>query len=355
MVFISPFETQKSLLERRFFMENKLDFSAIFGIIQEHRQNAYRKINEELVTMYYEIGAYLSQKIKNEKWGNKTITLLSNRIREQYPTLTGFDRSGLYRMVQFYETYCENEIVAPLVRQISWTNNVLIFSHKSSLEEKEFYIRLCIKNNYSKRELQRQIESHYYERYLLSNENALESLEPVVGEEDIPNTRLLDQYSLEFLDLPNNFKEKDLKNAIMNNLKDFILEIGKDFSFVDQEHRITVGGEDFYIDLLFYNRAYSCLVAIELKVDKFQPEFVSKMDFYLAALDKYEKKENENPSVGIILCTSKNDSVVELSTSRSASPTAISTYSTDLIDTELLKKKLIEYQEMFDDEKADSN
>lgn len=336
-------------------MDNKLDFSAVFSIIQERRQNAYRRINEELVTMYYEIGAFLSQKIKNEKWGNKTISLLSDSIRKQYPTLTGFDRSGLYRMVQFYETYCENEIVAPLVRQISWTNNILIFSHKSSLEEKEFYIRLCIKNNYSKRELQRQIQSHYYERYLLSNGNALESFEPVVGEDDVPNTRILDQFSLEFLDLPNNYKEKDLKNAIMNNLKDFVLEIGKDFSFVDKEHRITVGGEDFYIDLLFYNRAYSCLVAIELKVDKFQPEFVSKMDFYLAALDKYEKKENENPSVGIILCASKNDSVVELSTSRTLSPTAISTYSTNLIDTELLKKKLIEYQEMFDDEKADSN
>lgn len=186
---------------------------------------------------------------------------------------------------------------------------------------------------------------------MISNGNAFESFEPVVGEEDDPNTKILDQYSLEFLDLPNNYKEKDLKAAIMKNLKDFILEIGKDFSFVDQEHRINVGGEDFYIDLLFYNRAYSCLVAIELKVDKFQPEFVSKMDFYLAALDKYEKKENENPSVGIILCASKNDSVVELSTSRTLSPTAISTYSTNLIDTKLLKKKLIEYQELFDDDK----
>ena len=329
-------------------MEKELEFKEIINIIQNHRQNAYRKINEELVTMYFEIGKYLSEKVKSEDWGSKAIDKLVLTIKSQYPYLKGFNRAGLYRMIQFYETYRDNIIVSPLVTQLSWTNNLLILQGTKTIEEKEFYIRLCIKNNYSKRELQRQISSHYYERYMLSQGNALESLEPVVGEEDQPNTRLLDVYSLEFLDLPNNYKEKDLKNAIMSNLKDFILEIGKDFTFIEQEHRINVGGEDFYIDLLFYNRTYSCLVAFELKVDKFQPEFVSKMDFYLAALDKYEKKQNENPSVGIVLCASKNDSVVELASSRSISPTAIATYSTNLIDIKLLKEKLIEYQELFD-------
>lgn len=328
--------------------KNGLDFSPILQIIKEHRQNAYVKINEELVAMYYELGEFLSKKIEKEKWGSKTIELISKNIIAHYPNAKGFNRAGLYRMIQFYETYRDNIIVSPLVTQLSWTNNLLIMQGAKSMEEKEFYIRLCIKNNYSKRELQRQISSKYYERYLLSNRNALESTEPIVGEEDEPNTKLLDVYSLEFLDLPNNYKEKDLKQAIVNNLKDFILEIGKDFTFIEQEHRINIGGEDFYIDLLFYNRTYSCLVAIELKVGKFQPEYVSKMDFYLAALDKYEKKDNENPSVGIILCTSKNDSVVELATSRTLSPTAISTYSTKLIDTKALQSKLIEYRELFD-------
>ena len=328
----------------------ELDFSDVIQIIQMHKNNAYRKINEELVTMYYEIGEHLSQKLKNERWGNKAIEKLLLVIKKEFPEMKNLSKRGLYRCIQFYETYHNYSIVSPLVSQISWTNNLLIFSRESSIEEKEFYIRLCIKNNYSKRELQRQIESHYYQRYLMSNGDAFESLEPVIGEEDGPNTRILDQYSLEFLDLPNNYKEKDLKDSIMNNLKDFILEIGNDFTFIDKEHRITVGGEDFYIDLLFYNRAYSCLVAFELKVDKFKPDYVSKMDFYLAALDKYEKKENENPSVGIVLCASKNDSVVELATSRSISPTAIATYSTQLIDTKALQKKLIEYQEFFDKE-----
>ena len=336
-------------------MNNELDFKDIINIIHSHRQNAYRKVNEELVAMYYEIGGYLSQKIKLGEWGSKTIDNLVNEIKGQYPHLKGFNRTGLYRMIQFYDTYRDNEIVSPLVTQLSWTNNLLILQGTKTIEEKEFYIRLCIKNNYSKRELARQIESHYYERYLLSDGNALESLEPVVGEEDQPNTRLLDIYSLEFLDLPNNYKEKDLKNAIMDNLKDFILEIGKDFTFIEQEHRINVGGEDFYIDLLFFNRTYSCLVAFEIKVDKFKPEFVSKMDFYLAALDKYEKKENENPSVGIILCASKNESVVELASSRSISPTAVATYSTKMIDTNALKNKLIEYQALFEEKEKNSH
>ena len=330
-------------------MSNELDFSSIINIIQEHRINAYRKINEELVAMYYEIGEYLSKKVNSGEYGDGVILRIANHIAKEYPTLKGFSKRGLYQMIQFYETYADEPKVRPLLAQLSWTNNLIILRSIKLMHEKEFYLRMCIKNNYSSRELQRQISSHYYERYLLSKGDALESLEPVVGEEDGPNTRILDQYSLEFLDLPNNFKEKDLKSAIMNNLKTFILEIGKDFTFIEQEHRINVGGEEFYVDLLFYNRAYSCLVAFELKVDKFQPEFVSKMDFYLAALDKYEKKPNENPSVGIILCASKNDSVVELSTSRTISPTAIATYSTNLIDTKLLQKKLIEYQELFEE------
>lgn len=335
-------------------MNNELDFKDIINIIHSHRQNAYRKVNEELVTMYYEIGEYLSRKVNAGEYGDGIINQIACKISSNYPTIKGFSKRNLYLMIQFYETYSSYEKVRPLVAQLSWTNNTLILQGTKTIEEKEFYIRLCIKNNYSKRELARQIESHYYERYLLSDGNALESLEPVVGEEDQPNTRLLDIYSLEFLDLPNNYKEKDLKDAIVNNLKDFILEIGKDFTFIEQEHRINVGGEDFYIDLLFYNRTHSCLVAFELKVDKFKPEYVSKMDFYLAALDKYEKKPNENPSVGIILCTSRNESVVELASSRSISPTAVATYSTNLIDVNALKEKLIEYREIFEDKEKES-
>ena len=137
---------------------------------------------------------------------------------------------------------------------------------------------------------------------MLSDGKANKSLAQTTGEEDYPNTRILDTYSLEFLDLPNYYSEKDLKKSIISNMKDFILEIGKDFTYVGEEYRVQVGNEDFYIDLLFYNRTLSCLVAFELKIGKFKPEYISKMDFYLEALDRQERKENENPSVGVILC-----------------------------------------------------
>ena len=270
-------------------------------------------------------------------------------MKREYPTMKGFTRPGIYRMKQFYETYKDNEIVSTLLRQISWSNNVKILSSTNSIEEKEFYIRMCIKNNYTARELDRQISSGYFHRYMLSNGKANQSIEKATGEEDYPNTRILDTYSLEFLDLPNQYSEKDLKKAIISNMKDFILEIGKDFTYVGEEYRVQVENQDFYIDLLFYNRALSCLVAFELKIDDFKPEYISKMDFYLEALDRQEKKENENPSVGVILCASKNEQIVEYAMSRSMSPTMVSQYTLKLIDKKLLEEKLKEIKDIVEE------
>ena len=239
------------------------------------------------------------------------------------------------------------------MRQISWSNNILILGATKTIEEKEFYIKMCIKNNYTKRELDRQIGSGYYQRYMLSDGKANQSIAKIEGEEDYPNTRILDTYSLEFLDLPTEYCERDLKKAIISNMKDFILEIGKDFTYVGEEYRVQVGNEDFYIDLLFYNRALSCLVAFELKIDKFRPEFISKMDFYLEALDKQERKINENPSVGVILCASKDEKVVEYAMSRSLSPTMVSDYTLKLIDKKLLENKLKEISEIVDENRRE--
>ena len=327
------------------------EINEIIAILQTHRDRAYRKINEELVMMYYEIGEYLSNKVNKEKWGSKAIENISFKIRQMYPNLKGFDKRGLYRMIQFFETYRHNVIVSTLLTQIGWSNHLLILSSTKTIEEKEFYIRLCIKNNYSYRELNRQISSGYFERYLLSNGKAFESLKMAVDEDDIPKTKILDSYSLEFLDLPNNYSEKDLRKSIVTNLKQFVLEIGNGFSFVGEEYRIQVGSHDYYIDLLFYNRMYSCLVAFELKIGEFKPEYLSKMNLYLEALDRQEKKETENQSVGIILCSSKDKTVVEYSIARSNSNIAVSTYETKLINKKLLKNKIKEIREMLDVEK----
>ena len=327
----------------------ELNFSEVINMIETRRRNAYKKVNEELISLYWDFGKYISEKVNDSNWGDKIVDKLEDFMKREYPTMRGFNKRGIYRMKQFYETYKDFPFVSPLVTQISWTNNLLILSGTNSIEEKEFYIKMCIKNNYSKRELDRQISSGYFYRYMLSDGKANQSLSKTVGEEDYPNTKLLDTYSLEFLDLPNQYSEKDLKKAIISNMKDFILEIGKDFTYVGEEYRVQVGNEDFYIDLLFYNRTLSCLVAFELKIGKFKPEYISKMDFYLEALDRQEKKENENPSVGVILCASKDEQVVEYAMSRSMSPTMVSQYTLKLIDKKLLEEKLKEINDIVEE------
>lgn len=321
---------------------NNLDinFNEIIQMIENRRKNVYKKVNEELILLYLDIGKYISEKVNNSNWGTKVIDKLEKFIKEEYPDLRGFNRRGFYRMKQFYETYKDNEIVSPLVTQLSWTNNLIILSNTKTIEEKEFYIRLCIKENYSKRELERQIESGYYQRYALSDSKLNKNIAKI--EKTYPNAKIFDTYSLEFLNLSNNYSEKDLKKSIISNMKNFILEIGKDFTYVGEEYRIKVGKEDFYIDLLFYNRELCCLVAFELKIDKFKPEFISKMDLYLEALDRQEKKQYENPSVGIILCANRDEKVVEYAMSRSMSPTMVSNYTLKLIDKRILEEKLKE-------------
>ena len=233
--------------------------------------------------------------------------------------------------------YCEDEFVSALLTQISWTNHLMIMSKAKTVEERHFYITLCVQESYSSRELERQIESSYYERYMLSKEKILP--EPIKGLKENP---FLDSYVFEFLDLPKNFKESDLRKGLIQNMKDFILEVGKDFTFIDEEYRVQVGGEDFRIDLLFFHRGLQCLVAFELKIGKFKPEYISKMDFYLEALDRQKKRENENPSVGMILCASKDDEVVEYAMSRTLSPMMVSEYKLQLPDKAVLQKKLQE-------------
>lgn len=291
--------------------------------------------------MYWEVGEYLSDLCNKSSFGDKVIDEVATYISNVAPTIKGFNRRGLYRMKQFYETYKDDEFVSALLTQISWTNHLMIMSKAKTKEERDFYIALSAKEHYSSRELERQLDSAYYERYILSAKKQTQKLVP----QSIRNS-ILDTYVLEFLDLPEQFSEHNFRKAIIENLKHFILEFGKDFTFIGEEYRVQVGGQDFYIDLLFYNRALSCLVPIELKIGKFKPEHIGQINFYLEALDRDVKKPNENPSVGLILCASKDDSVVEYALSRSMSPTLVSDYKLCLPDKEILKDKLKELAEL---------
>ncbi len=321
------------------------DFSDMIKIIEQSRENAIKRVNEELILMYWQLGEYLSKESLLASYGDSFIDSAAAFFADKYPQLKGFTRRGLYRMKQFYETYKENEKVTTLLTQLSWSNHLKIMSSCKTDEERLFYMKLCIKEKYSARELARQIDSGYFERYMLSKA----ALSPVVSQShDETGNIFLDNYVLDFLDLPERVSEHDLQKSIIRNLKDFILEIGKDFTFVGEEYKVQVGNHDYYIDLLFYHRELSCLAAFELKIGEFRPEYIGKMNFYLEALDREVKKENENPSVGVILCASKDDEVVEYALSRSLSPTMVSEYTLKLIDKTLLRNKLKEYLTLTD-------
>ena len=320
------------------FVRNEINYaSSLIKIIEDSRNNALKKVNEELIQMYWNVGEYLSKESEHSSFGDAYIDSVAKEIQDAFPGIKGFNRRGLYRMKKFYETYQDDGFVTTLLTQISWSNHLAILSKAKTVEERHFYITLCIKEAYSARELERQINSGYYERYMLSKDRILP--EPIKKLKENP---FLDSYVIEFLDLPQNFKEADLRKGLIQNMKEFILEVGKDFTFIDDEYRVQVGGEDFRIDLLFFHRGLQCLVAFELKIGKFKPEYISKMDFYLEALDRQKKKENENPSVGMVLCASKDDEVVEYAMSRTMSPMMVAEYNLQLPDKAVLQKKLQE-------------
>ena len=289
--------------------------------------------------------------VQHQALETRSLTKLPIILRKKAPLIKGFNRRGLYRMKQFYETYKNDEFVTPLVTQISWTNHLLIMSGSKTMEERHFYMELCAKEHYSKRELERQIGTSYYERSMIFTKKTVSKFVP----NDVRGS-ILDTYVLEFLDLPKRFSEKNLRKAIIENLKQFILEFGRDFTFIGEEYRIQVGNTDFFIDLLFYNRALSCLVPVELKIENFKPEHIGQINFYLEALDRDVKKPNENPSVGVVLCASKDDAVVEYALSRSMSPTLVADYKLCLPDKELLQNKLRELTGLaLENDESDNN
>jgi predicted nuclease of restriction endonuclease-like (RecB) superfamily len=314
-------------------------FDDVISIIDNARENAFKAVNRELIDMYWRIGEYVSRRVVDNGWGKSVVKDFSDFIQSRYAGIKGFSPQNIWRMKQFYETYKENTKLSTLSREINWSHNVQIMSCDTDIK-REFYLTMSIQNRYSFRELKRQMDSLIFERTMLSNVTNKSIIQRNEG-----LSALRDSYVLEFLDLPEHHKEKDLRKAIVSNLKDFILEFGKDFSFVGEEYRIQVGNRDFYIDLLFYNRGLRCLVAIELKIGEFEPEYLGKLEFYLEALDRDMKRADENPSVGLILCSEKDSTVVEYSLSRSLSPAMIADYRLHLPDKHILENKLRELAE----------
>ncbi|MFJ4347301.1 YhcG family protein [Pseudomonas sp. NPDC089401] len=315
-------------------------FEEVLALIQGARQRAVQAVNSQLIELYWQVGAYISRKLEASEWGDSVVSQLAAHLAQKQPGLRGFTRPNLFRMRQFYEAYRDDPIVSPLVRQLPWTLNHTILSQCKRAEEREFYVRMVIQEKWSKRELERQLKAALFERSVSQPAKVSEALKQThPAAMDV----FRDVYMLEFLGLPGGHAEADLHGALMDRLKEFLIELGRDFCFVGSQYPLQVGGRDFALDLLFFHRGLNCLVAIELKVGRFEPEYLGKLDFYLEALDRNERKSHENPAIGVLLCASKDDEVVEYALNRSLSPALIAEYQTRLPDKALLQAKLQEF------------
>lgn len=322
-------------------------FADVVGMIRKAKQRAYTAVNSALIDLYWQIGKYISTQVASAAWGKSVVEQLADYIRNQEPNSEGFSKQNLWRMKQFYETYKDaDEILSTLSREISWSHNILIMSHCKTNEEREFYMRMATKERYSVRELERQINSALFERYATNQIK----LSPVMREiAPKAETIFRDHYVMEFIGEKAGKPENTLRKALVDKMKAFILELGKDFIHMGDEYRLQVGNSDFRIDLLFYHRELQCLVAFELKTEKFKPEHLGQLNFYLEALDRDVKKPHENPSIGVLLCKSKDDEVVEYALSRNLSPTMVAEYELKLPDKALLQQKMQEIAELMDD------
>ena len=316
------------------------DFTAIAQLIASARQRAVQAVNTTLIELYWQIGEHISRKIAASEWGDGVVDQLARYLAQTQPGLRGFTRRNLFRMRQFYEAYAGQELVSPLATQLPWTHHLIILSQSKRAEEREFYLRLAAQEKWSKRQLERQFKAALFERTVLGPPK----VSPVARQTHPEATSVFkDSYLVEFLDLPSGHSEADRHRGLLLRLKDFLIELGRDFCFVGSEHPVQVGGRDFALDLLFFHRGLNSLVAIELKVGRFEPEYLGKLNFYLEALDRDVKKPHERPAIGVLLCASKDDEVVEYALSRSTSPALIAEYQTQLPDKAVLRAKLHEF------------
>ena len=359
-------------------------FEQVHSIIHLHRSRASRVVNNESLLICWNVGQYVSEKLKTSEWGSKVVTQLSEYLRTKDPSLKGYSKRNIYNMVSFFENYSsrqflqllsslktQNQFVQNETAQLYSDDNqenvivqtnsaqfiqlqempkILLLANWSMLveimincklpEEKIFYILYAQKENLNYSELQRTIKTNAYAHIIKQENNQSKGMQTAY-----PQTNYLfkDVAYLDFLGLPQKHNEKRLQNSILENMKDFILELGKDFLYIGQEYPIKVGDKTFKIDLLFYHRALQCLVAIELKTTDFEPAFIGQLEFYLEALDNDVKRSNENPSIGILLCKETNREIVRYALNRSLSPTMIAKYERELIPKEVLQKSLNEF------------
>jgi predicted nuclease of restriction endonuclease-like (RecB) superfamily len=315
-------------------------FAEIVHLIEQARTRAYQAVNTQLVDLYWKVGEYISRRIEADGWGKGTVKELSVYIQRRQPGIRGFSPQNLWRMRQFFDVYRGAPKLSALLRVLSWSANLHILTRAKRPEEREFYLRMATKNRWDVREVARQIEGALFERAILNPPKLSTTLRELHPESA---ALFKDAYFLEFLGLPADHSEADLHRSLLGNLGRFLTELGGEFCYVGSEYPVQVGGQDFALDLLFFHRGLNCLVAIELKLVRFQPEHLGKLEFYLEALDRDHRMSHENPAIGVLLCASKDREVVEYALSRSLSPALVAEYQTQLPDKKLLAAKLREF------------
>jgi predicted nuclease of restriction endonuclease-like (RecB) superfamily len=315
----------------------RADFDDVLRLIDVAKRRAYQAVNMELVDLYWRVGEHVSNKMASAEWGDAVIEDLAATIAQRHPGIRGFTRPNLFRMRQFFEAYRGDQTVSSLLTQLPWTHHLTILSQAKRAEEREFYMRMAITERWSSRELERQCRSQRFHHVVCDPAKVSAVLRQ--SHPDAENI-FKNSYSLEFLGLPACHSEADLHRSLLGNLGCLISELGSDFCFVGSEYPVQVGKKDFAIDMVFFHRGLCCLIAIELKVRDFHPEDLGKLSFYLEALDRSVKKPNERPSIGLLLCATKDAQVVEYALNRTLSPALVAEYQTALPPKALIRAKL---------------
>lgn len=293
--------------------------------IQAAQYAALRAVNKTLVRLYWDVGQLIVERQHSEGWGKGVVEQLSNDLRAAFPGVGGFSVQNLWYMRQFYQEYSAAPKLQPLVGEIGWAHNLLIMSRCKNAHEREFYLRMTRKFGWSKNVLAHQIDNQSYEKSLLGQTNFDKALTPALRAQ--AKLAVKDEYTFDFLELGDKHSERELERALMTRIEDFLRAMGGMFAFLGSQYRLEVEGDEYFIDLLLFHRRLRSLVAIELKIGKFEPEFVGKMQFYLAALDAQVRQDDENPSIGIILCKEKKRTIVEYALRDARKPIGVATYA----------------------------
>lgn len=304
------------------------DYSELLQAVKDRVRSAQyaalKTVNKEMIAMYWDIGRMIVERQQGDTWGKAVVERLASDMREEFPGMQGFSSSNLWRMKVFYQTYAMKEKLAPLVREIGWTHNILIFERCKDDLQREFYLRMTRKFGWSKNVLIHHIENQSYEKTLLGQANFDKTLPAAMRSQ--AKLALKDEYTFDFLDLGEEHSERELERALIGRIEHFLREMGGNFAFLGSQYRLQVSNKEYFIDLLLFHRRLQCLVAIELKVSDFQPEYVGKMQFYLAVLDDIVRMPHENPSIGIILCKTRDRIIVEYALKNSEKPIGVGEY-----------------------------